>query len=495
MRNLREKLKGYVEKFNAQDEECFVQAIDNAHAYDWLADQIPLLECPDQALEETYYFRWWTFRKHMKETPAGYIVSEFLPSVHWAGAYNSINCACCHHVREGRWLADDQGWMKEYIRFWLNRTGNSLSYSSWLASVVEDYCSLRADREFEEECLPGLISLYESWEEKSLQSCGLFWSDDDRDGMEYSISGPGLRPTINAYMYGDAMAIARMAKRCGKDDWAEAYALKAEHLKEKIDTLLWDEDFYRTIPCRKGEITQLEQRPPVHEDHRVRELVGYLPWYFDLPDKGREDAFAQLMTPQGFHAMWGLTTAEQRHPRFMFTHEHECLWNGPVWPFATSQTLTAAARMLRRLGSTESFGWEEYRTLLRQYALSHCLQRKDGTWQMWIDEDMHPYTGDWIARTELKADGWKKERGGYERGKDYNHSTFCDLILSGLLGIDANEVDGLTADPRIPENWTYFRVCGVVHRGRKFAIVYDRDGTRYGLGKGLQIMLQEEMMP
>ena len=50
---------------------------------------------------------------------------------------------------------------------------------------------------------------------------------------------------------------------------------------------------------------------------------------------------------------------------------------------------------------------------------------------MWIDEDMDPFTGDWTARTLLKADNWNPGRGGLERGKDYNHSTFCDLVLSG----------------------------------------------------------------
>ena len=130
MVDLRLKLKEYVNRFNALDEECYVQAIPNDQAYDWLKEQVPLLECPDDVLEEIYYFRWWTFRKHWKETPVGHIVTEFLPAVYWAGPYNSINCACCHHIREGRWLADPQGWMKEYIRFWLERKGDALSYST-----------------------------------------------------------------------------------------------------------------------------------------------------------------------------------------------------------------------------------------------------------------------------------------------------------------------------------------------------------------------------
>ena len=53
------------------------------------------------------------------------------------------------------------------------------------------------------------------------------------------------------------------------------------------------------------------------------------------------------------------------------------------------------------------------------------------------------FLGDWISRTILKR--WQKEKndqgeewpinkGGKERGKDYNHSTFCDLIINGLIG-------------------------------------------------------------
>ena len=489
---LLKKLAHYVEKFNALDEPCYVQEIPNAQAYDWLKDQIPLLECPDPVLEETYYFRWWVFRKHLKKTPAGHIVTEFLPPVYWAGAYNSINCASCHHIREGRWLSDEAGWMKEYIRFWFSRTGDSLSYSTWLASAVEDYCILRADEAFAAECLPELVGLYASWEKKALQPCGLFWSYDDRDGMEYSISGPGLRPTLNAYMYGDAMAISRMAARCGQTEWARAYEEKARTLKARMDALLWDEDFYRTIPCSKGELGMLGARPRVEEYHRVREQIGYLPWYFGMPDPGKEHVFSQLMDPEGFYAMWGLTTAEQRHPRFMFRHTHECLWNGPVWPFATSQTLTAAARMLRERGPIEGFGAEEYYALLRQYALSHRLRDASGRYRPWIDENMDPVTGEWIARSELKADHWKPERGGYERGKDYNHSTFCDLVLGGLLGIGTDEAGQLSAQPMIPRSWSFFRVSRIPHGGKLYTVAFDRDGTHDGCGAGLRIVQEEK---
>jgi len=61
-------LRDYVDQFNRDDEEIVAQAVDNAHAYDFLSRQNPLLECPDKEIEKTYYFRWWTYRKHFKHT-------------------------------------------------------------------------------------------------------------------------------------------------------------------------------------------------------------------------------------------------------------------------------------------------------------------------------------------------------------------------------------------------------------------------------------------
>ena len=58
--------------------------------------------------------------------------------------------------------------------------------------------------------------------------------------------------------------------------------------------------------------------------------------------------YTHKRTLLGFRAKFGLTTAEQRNPNFQITYNstHECLWNGPSWPYATSVTLTAVANVL-----------------------------------------------------------------------------------------------------------------------------------------------------
>ena len=98
--------KPYVDHFNSMEPEGVVNMIPNAAAWEWMAANVPFFSCPDRAFEEIYYFRWWSFRKHIKETPAGRIITEFIEPVRHAGMFNSISCALGHHLMEGRWIRD-----------------------------------------------------------------------------------------------------------------------------------------------------------------------------------------------------------------------------------------------------------------------------------------------------------------------------------------------------------------------------------------------------
>ena len=127
------ELKDYVTRFNADDEEMFSN-IKNKDAYAFLENNIPLFDCPDEDFRRTYYFRWWMYRKHVKRTEDGYVVTEFMPPVGWAGKHNTISCPAAHHFYEGRWLHDPQV-MDEYATFWLRKGGALRSYSFWIADA------------------------------------------------------------------------------------------------------------------------------------------------------------------------------------------------------------------------------------------------------------------------------------------------------------------------------------------------------------------------
>lgn len=131
---------------------------------------------------------------------------------------------------------------------------------------------------------------------------------------------------------------------------------------------------------------------------------------------------------------------------------------------------------------------EQYLEQLRCYSSSHRLGDL-----CWIDENINPYTGDWIARTRLmKWDNgtWSDAKGGVERGKDYNHSTFCDLIISGLFGVLPQADGSIVVSPLVPEDeWDWFCLTELNCAGRELTIQYDRTGLHYGSGRGYRIIV------
>jgi predicted GH43/DUF377 family glycosyl hydrolase len=471
----------YVDEFNSRDEELYPQHISNAGAWSFLSTHMPLFECPDPIIERTYYFRWWTYRKHIKQTPDGFVITEFLPNVSWAGKHNTIDCAAGHHFNEGRWLRDPK-YLDDYALFWFRKGGDPQRYSFWASDAIYSRYLVTGDKTEVLELLPDLLANYARWEKGWRDVNGLFWQNDGNDGMEVSIGGNGYRATINAYMYGDALAIANIAELAGQPDLASQFRQKASAIKQAVQTQLWDKDaqFFKVLPRRPG--AKLVD---------VRELHGYTPWSCNLPDPEYAVAWTQLVDARGFAAPFGLTTAEQRHPRFAVSYQgHECQWNGPSWPYATSVTLSALANLLNNY-QQNILGKSDYFACLKTYASSHQLRRDDGTVVPWIDENLDPYTGAWLARTRLekwKHGTWDKDKGGRERGKDYNHSTFCDLVITGLVGLRPRADDVVEINPLVPEGlWQYFCLDRVLYHGRWLTILFDVTGQRYGKGAGLRV--------
>ena len=482
---LPEHFRHFVDQFNEQDHETVPTYIPNVASWDWMTRSVPLFECSDKDLEEIYYFRWWTYRKHILKTPQGFIITEFLPPVPWSGKYNSINCPAGHHFYEGRWILDPQ-YLDDYARFWFRNGGEPRKYSFWAADSIYSRSLVTGDFSLPKELLPDLVQNYEGWEQDHREPSGLFWQDDGNDGMEVSIGGSGCRATINSYQYGDALAISRIAELDGQTELAQSWAHKAAALKDLVERKLWDpgDHFFKVLPRGKDSLVE------------ARELHGFTPWYFNLPGLDKSVAWKQLMDPKGFYAPFGPTTSEQRCPGFAVAYSgHECQWNGPSWPFATAVTLTAFANLLNNYSQTVVTK-AEYWGVLQCYVRSHRFRQipsepqpataqhleRIETRQPWIDENLNPYNGDWIARTLLK----QRKQPPDERGKDYNHSTFCDLVITGLVGLRPRADDLLEVNPLVPEGTLeYFCLDRVPYHGHSITILYDSTGSRYGKGPGL----------
>ena len=500
-----DKLKNYIDRFNKNDDEIYKQFIPNDEALLFLSKNIPIIDLPDKEIEETYYFRWWTYRKHIKNTADGFVITEFLPDVNWSKKHNTINCPAAHHIYEGRWLRNPK-YISEYINFWLYKSGDGIrQYSFWIADAILAFNEIHRNDSILSNQLGPLIKNYNEWIKiRKENDKALFWQWDVSDGMELTVSGRILnqgiekfgveatRPTINSYMYGDAKAISKISYLNNDIKKAEEFENKANEIKEELQRRLWNKDlnFFTVLPKNYEKNTK-----PLN----VRELIGYVPWYFNLPDDKQEYSLAwkKVKDSTGFAAPLGLTVTEQSQPFFKISYEgHECQWNGPSWPFATTQTLKAMANFLNNYTNNKTISKQDYYNLLLQYAKQHKLENDKDEIVNWIDENLNPYTGDWISRTRLKnweGKGWSKDKGGIERGKDYNHSGFCDLVLSDLIGIKPNINNSIEINPLIPDDWEWFAVKNIHFQGKEIDLIWDRTGDKYHLGKGLMLFVDQNL--
>jgi hypothetical protein len=467
-----EVLKKYVNYFNSIDTEAVKNYVPNAQAYDWLSSNIPLFECPDAVLEQNYYYRWWSYRKHLVKTPEGFIFTEFIEPVKHAGKYNSISCALGHHLYEGRWLKDNS-YLQDYIRFWLYHADVGQTkqrfhqFSSWVDDAVYENNLVKPDLNFIRSIAKALDADYTKWEMERQLKSGLFWQFDVKDGMEESISGSrkdqNRRPSINSYMYGNAKALVRIGDLLADEQLKNKYTTKAAVLKRLIQDSLWNKrtSFFETKSAKGGTLVQ------------VREAIGFIPWDFNLPDDKAQYAKAwdALLDTAGFNAPWGITTAERRNPTFRTRGTgHSCEWDGALWPFASAQTLKGLSNLLNNYKNKGKMTANIFYGELRKYAASHI---KDG--KPYLGEYQDEKTGEWL-------------KGDNPRSSFYNHSTFCDLVIADLIGVKPRADEVLEIRPLVPKNkWDWFALRNISYHGKNISLIWDKTGEKYQAGKGFHI--------
>ncbi|KAF4947819.1 hypothetical protein FSARC_13881 [Fusarium sarcochroum] len=462
----------------------------------WFEKNIPLLDIPDKQIQEVYYYRWQTYKEHLVYTGAqyGYMASEFLSPVSYGAPYGGIVAAAGHHITEGRWLRDTK-YGQDVVDYWLSGPGQfpkpmkeevnkdtsdwAHEYSFWAASALWKQYLVTGDRDFIVGQLQNLVKQYRGWDNHFNDTLGLYWQVPVWDATEYTAAayessdpyhgGAGFRPTINSYQYGDALAISRIAALQGDSKLEGEYRNRAEDLRTALKKHLWDNNskFYKH---------RARDDNPSGSLLGTGEIMGYLPWMFNLPNDNSDlEAFSQLTDSQGFSAEYGPTTAERRSRWFMHEANNCCRWNGPSWPFATSQTLTAVENVLHDYPAQNYITSSDYFDMLQQYTKT---QYKNG--KPYVAEAHHPDTDAWIYD-------------GANHSEDYNHSTFIDNVLAGLMGLRAQADDSIIINPLTPASWDHFAVENAAYHGRSITVLWDKTGSVYKQGQGLRVYVDEKL--
>lgn len=460
----------------------------------WYKANIPFLDIPDKTIEDVYYYRWRVWKEHLRYTNPtdGWISTEFLDCCSYAAPYQAIDAAAGFQIAEGRWLRD-QSYADDDIKFWLQGPGQwttqdvnpdapdwAHEYSFWAATAALQDAEATGDVAMLRGLESALVHQYRDWDNHFDAKLGLYWqlpvwdakeqspatyeSSDHLDGVHT------FRPSINAYQYGDALAIAQVARLNGDRATETEYLNRAAALKKNAHKWLWD-------PKRKFWYDIVDENNPTHQRLDTREETGFVPWQFDLAEPGDSVAWKQILDPQGFAAPYGPTTVERRSPWFEAESAQGCChWDGPSWPYSTAQEITGLANLLDDYPAQHDITAADYDALLHQFA---ATQFKNGV--PYVAEAHDPDSPNWLYDTA-------------DHSEDYNHSSFDDLVISGLIGIRPSLGTSVTIKPLVPASWDHFALENVPYHGHNLTVLWDADGSHYGQGPGMKVYVDGRLV-
>jgi len=459
--------------------------------WDWFAARIPVFESPDSVIDATYYYRWELVTKHLTyaSTETGYTFTEFIDRPFWSGAYGAISCPLGHQFAELRWL-NDREIVRQFARYWFETPGaQPRSYSNWYASAMWGLYEVTRDSALLHHLLPYMKQQHAGWVAEHWDDAQqMFRWDGLHDGMERNINSrqtddfdegaEGYRPTLNSYLYGDERAIARASALFHDVATAREFDARAEALRARVLVALWDERrtffLHRFAHDEKDGVRALTRTYETGKyagDAHGRELIGYVPWQFDLPPdgKGYERAWRFLMDTAYFLAPFGPTTLERHDPQF-YISPRCCWWSGNSWPYATTQTLDAMATLLNDYHQSvvDAADW------MRLFGIYTRTQRKNG--RPYVAEAANPDNGSWAGHDTPY------------HSEHYFHSAYVNLVITGVAGLRPRADDSVVVNPLAPASWGYFALDDVAYHGHRLTILWDRDGTRYRRGAGLTIL-------
>ncbi len=498
----------------------------------WYKRNIPFFESPDLEIDEIYYYRWEVVTRHLRYTSpeTGYIATEFLPGqgITWAGRYGGISAAADLQIDELRWLKN-RAPARDYLRYFLTVPGAKPRAYGFAPNWVGDALArVHGGPHPLADLLQHSIANYRAWEKGAVAyptdcgfdpAMGLFW-DTGRDmGSEFNLAsaqlseglrgitgykirgGAGYRPDINAVLIAEARAIADLAAALQQNAVAQEFAGKARALKEALQTKLWDpaREFFlhrwRYDEYAEGDTeghrsvragsfiwqtnavrTGLGFQPQQAGVGKGREIFAYHLWRYGIPDDNDEAgpatgyarAWRFATDPEVFAGQYGPRTAEKNDPWYSVLYG-ECRHNGQTWPFHTSRLLAGGANLLNDYKHHQSFSRADWYSIFRTYTALH----RNGN-EPFIAESHDPDRPQW---TELRPIGYH-----------YFHSSFIDLVLTGIVGLRPRRDNVVEINPLAPPDWNYFAAEDILYHGTNLTVLWDRDGSRYGRGRGLQII-------
>jgi hypothetical protein len=469
--------------------------IHKARYQKWYDDNIAYFDCSDPWITKMYYHRWYVLKKNAMDPRVGKMKWKAFAEGRWRTTWypNVISYGAGNQIREARWLADPSYWIGHLRTFTYNERPDGVypshvrpggqkggQYTDWItSSALDGYC-VHPDRKLLEELADKLAANARGWDKVYAKPgthllvvdshwwTGMEWQPsffafcdyktDPKNRAMPLVNTPLARVDLTAYNYGNARAVARIYELLGKKEKAAEFAELARKTKADLLQHMWDANASFFYSLRAKDLKKAD----------VKEVIGVYPFYFDLPEKGKgyERVWESIIDPKQFWTPWPVASASKECPAYSQTgwpkdtaHGTACMWNGPTWPHANSLVMSAMANTLRHYPPCKlkrEHLWELFRSFTKAQYFKQDLQQ--------------PWTGEYY--NGLNAT-WKTNE------RDYNHSTYNDVLLAELLGIVPRTDNILEIDPLLPANaLDRFVLDGQMYHGHRIALRWDKKGPQ-----------------
>lgn len=448
----------------------------------WLVNNVPSFSGPEE-IERIYWHRATSIvKKSLFRVGEGRLSDWAMAEGRWTSTWypNMISYGAGHQIREIRWLRDPQ-YVRGFINTWCeNEKSDGVfpnfirptnigtgQYTDWITSTVwdahrvqPDNASLERWAEALKKNVDGWLGVYDAdndgllmvdshwWTGMEWQPSFFYFNKFDAEKQEQRLE----RVDLTAYVYGNARNLARLLAVLGDDSGATHYNAVADTIRDAAVSVMWDAPnrFFYSV------------EPDTHKKAMVKEIIGVYPFYFSMFE-GMDgapylSAWESILDREQFWTPWPVASASQQclaysqDDEFFGKSVGGCMWNGPTWPHANSIVLSAMAATLREypqspLRVASLFG------LFRSY--THAQYYKKDLQFPWTGEFYNGVTGEW--RTDQR---------------DYNHSTYLDILIADIAGLRPREDDTLEFHPLIDPSMGPFVIDGIRYHDRDVTIAW-----------------------
>lgn len=473
----------------------------------WLTANVPAFTGPVEIQKQYWHRATDIVKKNLFRVGEGRLQDWTMAEGRWTSTWfpNVISYGAGHQVRELRWLRDPQ-YVRGFINTWcanLKPDGvfpnyirpteiGTGQYTDWIASTAWDAHCVQPDAESLarwadalKKNVDGWLDVYDAdhdglllvdshwWTGMEWQPSFFYFNGFDAEKQEQHLE----RVDLTAYVYGDARNLARVLATLGDEAGADHYNGVANAIRDATASVLWDSahQFFYSVA------------PDTHEKAMVKEVIGVYPFYFSMFDgvDGSRflGAWTSILNPDEFWTPWPVASASMECPAYsqdeLFAGKRVggCMWNGPTWPHANSIVLSAMAETLREFPQSPLRTADLF-SLFQSYTLA----------QFYKQDLKFPWTGEYY--NGLNGD-WRTEQ------RDYNHSTYIDLLIADIAGLRPRADAILELHPLIDPSMGPFIIDGIRYHGHDITIAWapatSRETTPDGL-KGFRVYVDGALL-